>query len=360
MKSSFLKNLKSLSYSCLFWIIAFVFYYVFRKVGIEAEIGIEINDPLSATDNIALSIVIGILTGVLYFFLEKLFERTLIQRQSLGIQFLIRTTCYLLLINFLIDITLFIQSVFIENNPSYSLFEIWSSPALWPFILFFMLASDLFYFIKLVSQKFGEGVLPKMLMGKYRKPSIENKIFLFIDLKSSTTLAERLGYLKYSELIQQCFYDLNEVVQKFNGGIYQYVGDEAVICWDYKNGIRNNTCVECFFSFTEKLASKEEYYISTFGALPTFKAGLHGGELVVTEVGIIKREIAYHGDVINTTARIQEQCNNFNSRLLISDKIECDLQKKDHLSIYFKGEIPLKGKKLPVGIYDVKKTEIGS
>jgi len=76
---------------------------------------------------------------------------------------------------------------------------------------------------------------------------------------------------------------------------------------------------------------------------------------VVTEVGIIKREIAYHGDVINTTARIQEQCNTFNSSLLISDKIKSDLSEKTHFSINFKGEIPLKGKKLPVGIYDVLK-----
>jgi len=30
---------------------------------------------------------------------------------------------------------------------------------------------------------------------------------------------------------------------------------------------------------------------------------------VVAEVGEIKTEIAYHGDTINTAARIQEQCN---------------------------------------------------
>ena len=59
-------------------------------------------------------------------------------------------------------------------------------------------------------------------------------------------------------------------------------------------------------------------YIDDFGRLPEFKAGVHGGKVMAAEVGTVKKKIAYHGDVLNTTARIQDQCNAFQQKLLVS------------------------------------------
>lgn len=39
------------------------------------------------------------------------------------------------------------------------------------------------------------------------------------------------------------------------------------------------------------------------------------------EVGYIKKEIAYHGNVFNTAARIWSVCNDFNKDLLVSEHI---------------------------------------
>ena len=36
------------------------------------------------------------------------------------------------------------------------------------------------------------------------------------------------------------------------------------------------------------------------------------------EIGEIKRDIAFHGDTINTAARIQSLCNTYNKSLLVS------------------------------------------
>ena len=57
---------------------------------------------------------------------------------------------------------------------------------------------------------------------------------------------------------------------------------------------------------------RREYYEQEYGVYPEFKAGLHGGALMVAEVGSVKKELAYHGDVINTSARIQAECNKHN------------------------------------------------
>jgi adenylate cyclase len=42
-----------------------------------------------------------------------------------------------------------------------------------------------------------------------------------------------------------------------------------------------------------------------------FKAGLYFGKVVSAQIGDLKREIVYNGDVLNTTARIQAECNTY-------------------------------------------------
>jgi len=51
------------------------------------------------------------------------------------------------------------------------------------------------------------------------------------------------------------------------------------------------------------------YYLSKYGRVPVFKAGIHGGKVMALEVGSVKKELAYLGDIVNTTARIQGECN---------------------------------------------------
>jgi adenylate cyclase len=79
-------------------------------------------------------------------------------------------------------------------------------------------------FIKQMNTKFGPGIIIPMLLGKFRRPRIEKRIFLFMDLKDSTAYAEKLCSLKFSELIQDCFGDVNKVIPLFNAEIYQYSG----------------------------------------------------------------------------------------------------------------------------------------
>ena len=43
------------------------------------------------------------------------------------------------------------------------------------------------------------------MTGYYQKPKEESKIFMFLDLQSSSKIAELLGHEKYSDFIQDCF-----------------------------------------------------------------------------------------------------------------------------------------------------------
>lgn len=86
-------------------------------------------------------------------------------------------------------------------------------------------------FINQVNKKYGPGVLLPLPLGRYRTPREETRIFMFMDLKSSTATAEKLGHLRYSSFIRDCFSDINEVLFPFRAQVYQYVGDEIVVTW---------------------------------------------------------------------------------------------------------------------------------
>lgn len=209
-------------------------------------------------------------------------------------------------------------------------------------------------FIKEVNKKFGPGILFKLFSGKYYEPRVEERIFMFLDLKSSTTIAEKLGHLKYSRLIQDCFYDVTDVVAMFKAEIYQYVGDEIVLTWELDKGIENDNCFRFFFEFQNKLERKSNYYNKKYGVVPYFKAGMNCGFVTVAEVGEIKKEIAYHGDVLNTAARIQDQCNVYDKSILISHNLNKKMPRSNKYKRSLIGEIILKGKETPVGIYSLE------
>ncbi|HWJ27411.1 MAG TPA: adenylate/guanylate cyclase domain-containing protein, partial [Flavisolibacter sp.] len=186
-------------------------------------------------------------------------------------------------------------------------------------VIYFFFMTLVINFINQVNKKYGRGVLLPLILGKYRQPREEERIFMFMDLKSSTTLAERLGHLKYSAFIRDSFIDINSVVTSYDADIYQYVSDEIVLSWRMRHGINNATCIRFYFACRDQFQRRSSYYEEHYGILPHFKAGVHGGIVTAVEVGNIKKDIAYHGDVLNTTARIQGLCNEYKQQIIISN-----------------------------------------
>jgi adenylate cyclase len=199
----------------------------------------------------------------------------------------------------------------------------------------------------------GEGNLLRIIRGQFYNPKVDERIFMFLDLRGSTTIAEELGHLKYSQLIQDCFYDL-AVVHEYKANIYQYVGDEAVLEWRAIRGKESMNCIKTFFAFQNQIQKKSKYYLHKYNLIPEFKAGMNLGDVTIAEVGDLKREIAFHGDTINTAARIQGECNRLNSDLLVSENLLKYLRLEHWARQKLKGQIHLRGKQKPVNIYSIE------
>jgi adenylate cyclase len=195
-----------------------------------------------------------------------------------------------------------------------------------------------------ISKKLGPGVLFNWITGKYYTPREEELVFMFLDMKDSTTLAEKLGAIKFSALVRDFFSDMTVPLTESKGRVSHYIGDEAVIYWKPQDAIKPKGCVAFFKWFQETIKDRSTYYESTYGLVPEFKAGMHIGPVVATEVGEVKSEIVFHGDVLNTTARIQSMCNELGHSLLASSKLASKLVLPKDAKTTTLGAVHLKGK----------------
>lgn len=210
-----------------------------------------------------------------------------------------------------------------------------------------------------VNDKYGAGVFWAFLRGDYFQPQKEERIFMFLDLRGSTTIAEKIGEELYFDFIRDFFKDITPSILASKGEIYQYVGDEVIVSWKKEKGLVQQRALDCFFAIEAAIAKKEIVYLEKYGLVPSFKAGLHIGTAMIGEIGVIKKDIAFSGDVLNTTSRIQARCNEFGVDLLISEELmdALNLSLSDY-SPQKIGEVTLRGRTKMVTLFTVSKVDI--
>jgi len=349
-----------------YWLAAVIFY-VFLEMAIEgytiSTYGIDkLNYKYNLVRILIIAISVAVLGGIILASFEVLFFSKLFRKKPLGIVLASKTIFYSVSIFCLTSVATYISLTFILDKTVFHInvlerfLNYLASPKMWIVMLYWGFAVMSALFVLHVSEKLGQGVLLNYLLGKYHNPKEENRIFMFLDLISSTTYAEKLGHKKYSRLIQDCYYDLTEVVLKYDAQIYQYVGDEVVFTWEKNRGAINNNCIKTFFEFEHIIKAKGKYYKEKYGFIPEFKAGLNCGLITIAEVGEMKKELAYHGDAINIAARIRSACTDFKKKILISADLLSLLKEIDiEFRVRSVGITQLKGKKNFVGVFSIEK-----
>ena len=226
------------------------------------------------------------------------------------------------------------------------------------FLIVILIASYVYQLLYTTIHQIGHGPLGKIMMGYYQKPREENLIFIFLDLQSSSKFAEILGHEKYSYFIQDCFRFLTNPIIVSRGRVYQFVGDEVVVTWN-ANKLRNyKRAVDFFYFYKDELQRQKEYFETKYGLQPVFTASINTGEVMATEVGEIKKEIAFHGDVLNTAARIQKQCKRYRKNILVTRNFASQLiSAKTDYKIKYVDIVKFPGKERIAKIYEVFREE---
>jgi adenylate cyclase len=197
----------------------------------------------------------------------------------------------------------------------------------------------------------GFGTLKNLLIGRYVRPQREQKVFLLIDMKNSTGLAERLGPVRFHELLSMFFRDIVGAALECEGEIHKYVGDEAILTWPVGPALADGDCLACPFIARDFIAARGEQYRAQFDAVPEFRAALHCGEIVAGEIGDQRREIAYVGDTLNVAARLLDAAKTTGRDVLTSADLLKSMALPSDLRAKPLPTLTVRGRKAPLEIF---------
>lgn len=319
----------------------------------------------SATAHIPLiGAVVGVINGILILgtivaaeiFLPQTRLGHALERAPFVATFAVRVIVYHALIVIVIGsgvIRELVRAVLVRGGTAQPITQ--QAPSLPPRVGMVILAMFVPAFILLIqlSRLIGERTLRDVVLGRYRRPRTEERFFLFVDIAGSTSLAERIGPAAVHHFLGRVFSVASLPIDDHGGEVYQYVGDEIVITWTAIDARRHARPMACFFAIERAIAVTAAEFERDFGVVPRLRAALHAGPVIAGEVGESRRAIVFHGDVMNTTSRIEQATRDLERQFLVSSDAIERLDGVDGHALEDLGPQRLRGRAAPVRVYSV-------
>lgn len=320
---------------------------------------VEVEKDVLATRRLSFFSLAFALIGIIVASAEAFLLKNIFRRLPIWLSTILRMTVTFILFLIVSVIVVFLYWVFRHDGSlSFIQFEkeFVKNILLTPSFLMLMVDMGFLAFISIlvleISDKYGPGGLRNLIRGRYNKPRKENRIFLFLDMNDSTVIAEHIGHEKYFNMLKEFFSDITEPILNNGGHIYQYVGDEIVLSW--KNDLKGKrNCLRFVKDAYHVFKKKAPAYYKEFGFSPSFKAGIHAGDVTAGYIGIIKKDLVYSGDTLNTAARIRSKCHQLGYLFIASGDFLGEYKTLPEAEFKEIGEIELKGKQEKVKLYAV-------
>ena len=345
------RKIKAIGFFILAWLGVSLFYLFVRFYGMP----LPINWNMLLLSTVQFGLLAGLSQGVYEVFIlgDDRFHRTLIE--SAIMRSIFSGTSILsniVIVNLLTSAQ--IEGEMLSPHAYANLLQTLNAQETGIFFVFTFASSFLITFARSVSKKFGSRVLINSVLGKYQDPMEEERVFMFIDLKSATTLAEELGHFSYSGFLRDYFQLVSNICVENRGEVYQFAGDGVILSWTMASCRRRARPVLCYHDMVQCFRKTRRRFERKYGNYPHFKVALHIGRVVATEVGNYGSEMAYHGDALNTTARLQSLCNILKRDALMSENF---VRKMPHLEGFTaepQGSFQLKGKNRDLEVFSLE------
>ena len=178
---------------------------------------------------------------------------------------------------------------------------------------------------------------------------------MFLDVSGSTALAERFGGIGAYSMISRFFFDVAQETARY-GGETQSISamrSSSPGLWSARSKmpVAWNVTSRFVIEWSAKLHSMS----GSSAWFPRFRVGLHGGPIVAGECGDDKREIVYFGDTINTAARIQEACKDFQRPLLVSGELLRQMNFQPRYATTSLGRVKVRGREKEIELFAVRR-----
>lgn len=274
-------------------------------------------------------LMIGFIGGLIISFIELEVFDPLKRRPSFLTTFLLKTSIYFIVFALLIPAVkgfneaIYYHKGFVEHIES-DQFQAFLFQEDYVVILFYALIFiGIIIFTRQIDRKLGQGVLLNYITGRFHQAKEVERIFMYLDLRSSTTIAENLGEIQFHNFLHDFFLDITDCILAAKGIIYSYVGDQVVVTWKMKTGLEQANCIKTYFYVKHRVKQLREKYLHQYGLVPRFSTSFHCGKVVIGELGYVKSQIVYQGEVLYQTAAMEKKFSvlQLQEAILISESL---------------------------------------
>ena len=199
-----------------------------------------------------------------------------------------------------------------------------------------------------------------LLLGKHRRPYAERRFFLFVDVVGSTAITERLGALEAHRFLAGVLSAVAEPIELCRGEIYQYVGDEIVITWVEADGVADARALRCSRRTMRRVASYVRQQVSS-GSSSDESMRRQPARVIVAnhagEVSQVRRAIVFHGDVMNTSGRLEQATREVGCFFIASAEALASLGPPPEIRTHDLGALALRGRVEPIHAFCVEHSD---
>ena len=182
----------------------------------------------------------------------------------------------------------------------------------------------------------------------------KNVSVLFSDIRSYTTLTEKLQAEEVVVMLNKYFEVMVDVVFEYGGTLDKYIGDALMAVFGSPAPLEDHAW--CAMQTAVKMRSELDKFNDdriANGELPiSIGMGIHSDQVVSGNIGSSKRmELTSIGDGVNLASRLEGASKQYGTDLIISDNTYKDY--KDRLYVRELDFITVKGKSEPVIVYEL-------
>lgn len=304
--------------------------------------------------------LLGLWTGVLEEFLfGRRFRALAIPLQFLGKVLLVNVlTIVLIALAFLLNSD---RLSLLSFEDHYQVQEIFLMRQFYSLVLRVVVVTSIAILVVQLEELMGRRMFLGFLLGLYERPKAEQRVILTMDLVDSTGLAEQMGDLRYYRFLNTTYSLMTDAVLHNEADIHKYVGDEVIFTWPLRVGVRHENSLDLYFDIVERIALHREGLLQEFGAVPRYRAAVHGGRVISAQVGHIKRAIEFSGDVMNSVSRMLDLAKSMKVDILASAELLQHIpMANERFAIGAQHTVPVKGRRRAVSVHAVERTRKSS
>lgn len=177
---------------------------------------------------------------------------------------------------------------------------------------------------------------------------------LFVDIRGFTTMSESLKPEEVVGILNAYFAIITDAIFKNGGTLDKFIGDAAMAVFNSPFDLDDYVyrAVHTGWDIAQGSKLLEKKLIEKFGKTVSYGVGVNCGEAVIGNIGCeFRMDYTAIGDTVNTASRLESNAKA--GQILISEAVYSQIKDREGLTVEPIGEIPLKGKKVGIFVYNV-------